>query len=287
MSYKVEIIEKKDQIKQLEAEKSSIKDFFSDLLNETKGFKYQITLKVMLKKYKPNGEIEFRPVYFNSTTKTVINHKFSLENAFQEILYRIDNWINEGSGWIVELIESQYINISTYRPLSGSSYVKLPAELRSSKKGLINIKNNDQKCFLWCHVRHINPVKIHPERITRQGKKLVNDLDYDGVGFAVREKDFSKIEKKNNICINVFCYENKLVFPIYISNQKFENSMDLLLITDGDKSHYVYIKDFDRFMFHKTKNKIVKFFLKSGLQCFSSKKLLIKHKEVCLNIYGA
>ena len=63
--------------------------------------------------------------------------------------------------------------------------------------------------------------------------------------------------------------------------------MDLLLATDGDKSHYVYIKDFDRFMFHKTKNKIVKFFLKSGLQCFSSKKLLIKHKEVCLNINGA
>ena len=107
MSYKVEIIEKKDPIKQLEASKSSIKDLFSDLLNETKGFKYQITLKVMLKKYKPNGEIEFRPVYFNSTTKTVINHKFSLENAFQEILYRLDNWFIAGSGWIVELIESQ------------------------------------------------------------------------------------------------------------------------------------------------------------------------------------
>ena len=101
----------------------------------------------MLKKYKPNGEIEFRPVYFNSTTKTVINHKFSLENAFQEILYRIDNWINEGSGWIVELIESQYINISTYRPLSGSSYTKLATELRSQRKGLFNMKNNDQSVF--------------------------------------------------------------------------------------------------------------------------------------------
>ena len=56
---------------------------FNDLLNETKGFKYQVTLNVMLKKYKPNEEIEFRPVYFNSTTKSVINHKFSLENAFQ------------------------------------------------------------------------------------------------------------------------------------------------------------------------------------------------------------
>ena len=88
-------------------------------------------------------------------------------------MYRIDNWINEGSGWIVELIESQYINISTYRPLSGSSYVKLPAELRSSKKGLINIKNNDQKCFLWCHVRHINPPKEHPEKIRNEDKKLV------------------------------------------------------------------------------------------------------------------
>ena len=127
MSYKVEIIEKKDLIKQLEASKSSIKDSFSDLLNEAKGFKYQITLKVMLKTYKPNGEIEFRPVYFNSTTKTAINHESSLENAFQEILYRIDNWANKGSGWVVELIEPQYLNVSTYRPLSGSSYVNLSA----------------------------------------------------------------------------------------------------------------------------------------------------------------
>ena len=114
--------------------------------------------------------------------------------------------MKEWSGWIVELVESQYINISTYRPLSGSSYVKLPTELRSPKKGLVNIKNNDQKCFLWCHVRHINPVKIHPERITQNDKKLVNDLNYDGVGFLVPEKDFSKIETKNNICINVFFY---------------------------------------------------------------------------------
>ena len=86
-----------------------------------------MTLKVTLKKYKPNGEIEFTPVYFNSTIKTEINHKFSIENPFQEILYRIDNWINKGSGWIVELIESQYSNVSTYRPLSRSSYTKLPS----------------------------------------------------------------------------------------------------------------------------------------------------------------
>ena len=93
-----------------------------------------------------------------------------------------------------------------------------------------------------------------------------------------------RIETKHNICINVFRYENRLTFPIYISDQKLENSMDLLLLTDGDTSHYVYIKDFDRFMFHKTKNKNKKYFCKSCLQCFSSKNVLTKHKEAWLSI---
>ena len=82
----------------------------------------------------------------------------------------IDCWINEGSGWIVESIESQYINISTYRPLLGSSYMNLPIELRNPRKGLINIKNKDQKCFLWCYVRHINPSKENLERIKKIDK---------------------------------------------------------------------------------------------------------------------
>ena len=68
---------------------------FNDLLSETKGFKYQITVKVLLKKYKPNEEIEFTPAYFNSSTKTIINNRFKSEHAFQELLYRIDAWINK------------------------------------------------------------------------------------------------------------------------------------------------------------------------------------------------
>ena len=81
-------MKKKYPVVQLEASKSSIKDLFNDLLNETKGFKHQITVKVLLKKYKNNGEIEFLPVYFNSVTKSVTNHKFRLENSFQEIFIR-------------------------------------------------------------------------------------------------------------------------------------------------------------------------------------------------------
>ena len=76
----------------------------------------------------------------------------------------------------------------------------------------------------------------------------------------MRVKDFSKIEATNNICINVLCYENRLVFQIYVSDQKFKNSMDLVLVIDENKSHYVYIKDFNKFMFQKTKNENKKSF---------------------------
>ena len=95
----------------------------------------------------------------------------------------------------------------------------MPIELRGSKKGLINIKNKDQKCFLWCHVRHINPSKEHPGEIKKVDKRLANNLNYDGIDFPVNENDFKKIEIQSNISINVFGYENKLVFPIYVSNE--------------------------------------------------------------------
>ena len=120
----------------------------------------------------------------------------------------------------------------------------------------------------------------------KKWQKIAEELDYDEIEFPVQEKYFNKIEVKHNICINLFGYENRLVFPIYISDQKFEVSMDLLLLIYNHKSHYVYIKVFDRFMFHKTKNENKKWFFKSCLQCFSNENVLIKHKENRLSING-
>ena len=121
-----------------------------------KGFRFQITVTVLLSKHKINGDIEYAPVYFNSATKTVISSdKYMLDKSFLEILYRIDSWINEGSGWIIESIEAQYVNISVYSLLSGSTYIELLDKLKNPMKGLINIKNNDNKCFLWCNIRYL------------------------------------------------------------------------------------------------------------------------------------
>ena len=147
--------------------------------------------------------------------------------------------------------------------------------------GLINIKNNDNKCFLWCHIRHLNLVKTHLE-----DKNMIDDLDYEGIKFHFLKTDYCKIERQNSICINLFCYENGLTYPVYLSDQKFHNSMNLLLISDENKSHYVYIKDFNRFMCNKTKNKNRKYFCKCCLQCFSSKKVFIELGEYYLIING-
>ena len=91
-SYKIEIVDSKDPLAQLEASKSSIKDLFKYLLDEIKGLKYQITVKVLLRRYKENRDREFAPVYFNSATRTIINSdKYDLDKSFQEVLYGTDN----------------------------------------------------------------------------------------------------------------------------------------------------------------------------------------------------
>ena len=112
------------------------------------GFRYKIPVKVLLRKDKQNGGIEFTPVYFNSITKTVINFKYDLDKSFQEVLYRIEYWINKGSDWIIESVDAEYVKISVYSPISGNTYIKFPCGLKNSMNGLINIKSNDNKFFL-------------------------------------------------------------------------------------------------------------------------------------------
>ena len=165
-----------------------------------------------------------------------------LDKSFQETLQRTEDWINEKSGWVIESIDAEFVNISVFSPLSGSTYIELPCRLRNSVKGLINVKARTIKCFIWCHIRHLNPIKIHPERISKAYKNMVNDLDREGIEFAVSKNDFNKIKNKINICIKVFCYGNNLFYVVDVSNEKFETCMDLLMTTDENKSHYDYIR---------------------------------------------
>ena len=89
-----------------------------------------------------------------------------LINPFKK--FDIDNWIKEGSGWIIESIEARYVNMFIYNPLIGSTYIELPDKLKNLMNGLSNINNNDNKCSLWCYIRHLNLLKVNPERIAKK-----------------------------------------------------------------------------------------------------------------------
>ena len=249
--YKIEIVDRKDVIVQLKASKIIIKELFKDLLIELKGFKYQIILCVLLSKVNNSEYTEYRPVYFNSLTKTIVSDNYFLNECFGEKIYKLESWISHGSGWVLEEEISQFLNLSSYLLLGGSTYSELPKELSNPMKGLINIKNNDKKCFLWCHARHLNCNGIKLSRITKKDREIAKSLNYTGVNFPVSKKDYNKIGVMYEININVFYYEDKAVFPVHLSNQCFGVSIDLLLISN----HYVFIKYFNSLMFNKNKCK--------------------------------
>ena len=115
---------------------------------------------------------------------------------------------------------------------------------------------------------------------------MVQELNYQGVKFLVATKHYGKIEEQNSININVFGYENEQFYSIHLSKHKNEKVLNLLLITQGEKQHYVFIKDFDKMMYNKTKHQHRKHFCMFCLQCFSTDEILAKHKSNCMIING-
>ena len=272
-----------------------VESHLENLLKDIKGFKFIETLEVAFEKDSIDSktgkrESIYKTAFFNGKAKTITkvdDIEPELNMSRQEILNVINKWVSEGSGWVIDQIDSYYINVTLYKLLNGSSYIELPTELRNSKKGLINMKNEDEECFRWCHIRHLNPQIKYPERFKKEDKKMINELNYDEVDFPLSQKHYNKVEKQNSIRRNVFGYEDGQPFPIHISKETFEDQMNLLLITKDEKKHYVLIKDFNAFMYNQSKHKERKNFCMYCLQCFSSERVLVKHVNNCLTTNGA
>ena len=154
-----------------------------------------------------DGDYIYKCPYFNSQAQIVMNPNdflSSLEFAQQHIMNKIGVWLSEGSGWTICSIDEHYLNTVVYEPMKGNSYIPLPVKLQNSAKGLINIKNKDNECFRWCHIRYLNPQNKDPQRVKIIDKEMVPKLNYQGVEFPVNVKHYSKIEEQNSININVF-----------------------------------------------------------------------------------
>ena len=218
-SFDVELRDKKDPLLQLQKSRRAVEYLFNNLLVQTKGFKFVETLQVKFVKHSNDKKI-LKNGYFNSTTDLIINEtdiKLAIQASQQQILNIIAQWISEGSGWTIQSIENHYINIVNYSPLKGSSYIKLPQELKN--RGLINLQNEDNECFRWCHIRHLNPQGKDPQRIKKTDKTFICQLDYSSIEFPVTVKQINKIEKQNNICINLLVMKKNNHFQ-YISPKK-------------------------------------------------------------------
>ena len=278
-SFEIGIKNNKDPLAQMQNTRKAIEQRAINLLDEIKGLKYVETVKVTFNKIS-DGEIVEKSAYFNSKVQTIINNteiNEALQMSKQNLLNQISQWISEGSGWTIQSVDSHYLNIVKYKPMKGSSYIQLPSELGNCAKGLINMKNKDNECFRWCQ---------DPQRIKKVDRQYVEKLDYSNIDFPVSVKHYRKIEKQNSINISVFGYENKEPYPIYVSKEKYEDHMELLLVTKDENKHYVLVKDFNKFMYNQTKHKERKHFCMYCLQCFSSERVLNNHKENCIQING-
>ena len=288
-SYEINIKNSKDPLMQLQNTRKAVAIHIKKILKSMKGLKFIETLRVTFEKQTGREEKIMKTAYFNSQPQTITNDtqiELALSLSKQVILNKIAVWISEGSGWTVQSVDNHYLNVVKYEPMKGSSYIKLPTELRNSAKGLINMKNEDNECFRWCHIRHLNPQDKYPQRIKKSDKAFIENLNYSGIEFPVTTKQYNKIEKQNEININVFGYEEKQKYPIYVSKEKYEDCMNLLLITENENKHYVLIKDFNKFMYDITNNKKRKHFCMYCLQHFTSERVLNNHKENCIQLNG-
>ena len=272
-----------------------IKQTLIDFLNFHKGIKFRLILVCILEKHEYNKDgisnIVTTKAYFNS--ETVENLRFSdsddlLEYCYNNIYARVDGFTEDGSKWHLKEIVQLEIHTTEHNPTKGSSYIDLPKWIKD-KKAIINIKNKDDKCFLWCILRYLYPKERDAEWIGDL-KKYENSLNTKGITFPISKNDINKFENLNPDLpgINIFYLDEKdCIVPgrEIMKGKDCKNTIDLFLIFKDGKSHYTLIKNFHRLIKSQiTKSKDGKIFIcKRCFWHFTKEELLDKHIEYCSN----
>ena len=171
----------------------------------------------------------------------------------------------------------------SYKLLSGETYIPLPKEL-ADKKAIINMQNKDNKCFLWCVLRALNPDKNNPQSLDTKLMGKENTLNMERIEYPVSLKDLNKFEKQNpTISITVLGYERKEVYPLRNSvNTDRDYNIILMLIEEGGVKHYCLVKHLSRLLSSQVSNHNGEHhFCLRCLNPFWSHESLNKHQEYC------
>ena len=259
------------------------------VLDTNRGIKAILYFNCIMRR-EESGRVIRQEFYFHSAIKIILENT-DVEEVFIEMVDEIETAIQrvenaEGSGWVLDSIIDITLHTAEWDPLNAGSYMELPEYLKN-KKAIINMKNQDDKCFLWCVLRALNPKDNHPERVDKDLISKQDTLNMKGIRYPVSLRDIDRFESLNpNISITVLGYDEKeKVYLLRVSDYTgCEHDITLMLIKDGENAHYCLVNNISALLASQlNKHKGSRHFCLRCLNSFKSKKSLDDHKEYCYN----
>ena len=253
-----------------------------------KGIKFQLALRVQLRKDRSDGGEEYTDPIIRHKQETILQAAGTaeinevLDKVFPHILETLEKWTQRGSGWVVDHVSTLWLDIARYKPLRGGSYIPLPAVVKN-KKAVVNVKNTDDRCLRWALRSAMFPVANgeHNYRPTKYPEE--DGLDFTGIDTPTPISQISKVEKQNDLAINVFGWDGACVIIHRLSERPAER-INLLLIEKAGKFHYTWIKNLNRLLYDQSKHRERKHFCERCLHGYTREDLLEAHKPDCRGI---
>ena len=268
--YKLKVLNQDDLLKQMILLKERETFLLNKRLILLKGIKCNETLEVKFEKLGSEGTMIEKSFSFTSRPQVIINKneiESALEGMRSDVEVRIDRFTMELSGWSVIDLLNHDLHVNKYDPLVARSYIKLPDEIQN-KKATINIQNSDDKCFIYCLGRALDPTpeKNKLERVSKHLKAVCESLGLNNIKIPVSEKDLPNIENQFNRSINSFSHSDSDIYPIRLTQSVAAKHADLLVTSNSETNHYVWIKNFNRLCYSVTKHRTKKFFCTTFLE---------------------
>ena len=267
------------------------KPYVINIMASNRNIKTKLYLNCLMTRTDSDNFTIVKKFSFHSIGQKIITEATDVYEIYGEMVDEIEEEIQqveqaEGSGWVFLEVENLKLYTDIWDPIKASSYIDLPKELKN-KNAIINMKNEDNnKCFLWCVLRALNPKNKNAERIDKDLKSKENTLNMEGIDYPVSLKDIKRFEKQNpDISISVLGYsKDERVYPLRISKKEKERKYNivLLLIKNGDNSHYCLVKNLSALLSSQVnKHKSKLYFCLNCLNGYDDPEKLEKHKEYC------
>ena len=248
--------------------------------------KWYLSLQVQFSKPKGDTKEQVSP-HFRGNCQISLksaNIEENLQDSIKKIHSSFIEYQRQGSNWTLDKVLKIKIHLVKYKPLKGSSYIPLPIKLRS-KHAIVNVQNRDKKCFMWSMLAALHPTERDAERISKY-VQYADELDFNNITFPVKVANIHKFEVQNKVSINVLGFEKGNLYPVHVTKERFDRHVDLLMISDGLKSHYCWIKSMSRLLADQHSSKIKYHYCMYCLHGFTSHRVLENHQPYCKN-HGA